>query len=66
MKRSDFLVELVMLQIVGGRGSSWNLNGGAEFGAKSESGSVESDWVDVNGDLYHWTKGLRPVQVDLL
>ncbi|KAL5792938.1 hypothetical protein ACOSP7_001532 [Xanthoceras sorbifolium] len=45
------------IQIVGGKNSSWlgnsNLNGGFE---------EESDWVDLDADLYYWTRPLRPVQ----
>ncbi|KAI4374303.1 hypothetical protein MLD38_012313 [Melastoma candidum] len=45
-----------LIQIVGGRDSD------GEFGGRTESLSIESDWVDIDGDLHHWTRGLRPVQ----
>lgn len=50
-------MECFLLQIVGGRDTD------AEFVGRSENVSVESDWVDIDGDLHQWTKGLRPVQV---
>lgn len=40
--------------IVGGRNPSWHGNGNAN--------SSEIDWAELDADLYHWTKSLRPVQ----
>lgn len=50
------------MQIVGGRNSGWYGNGNVDLGNVSDS-EQEFDWVDLDADLYHWTKGLRPVQV---
>ncbi|KAK4756464.1 hypothetical protein SAY87_006591 [Trapa incisa] len=49
------------IQIVGGRNSRWYGNGNLELESVSES-EKDFDWVDLEADLYHWTKGLRPVQ----
>lgn len=45
-------------QIVGGRNSGWRGTGVAQFGGDEE----EADWLDLDADLCHWTKGLRTVQ----
>lgn len=58
----DRITQLLIktLQIVGGKVPSWHENGNAN----SEDGCHgESDWVELDADLYHWTKALRPVQV---
>lgn len=54
-----------MLQIVGVKGPSWNENGYANSSSSTFDGfQGESDiWADLDTDLYHWTKALRPVQV---
>lgn len=51
-----------MFQIVGGKKSSWhgNSNSNDSFDSYQEE---ECDWVDLDADLYYWTKSLRPVQV---
>ena len=51
-----------ILQIVGGKHSGLFVNEGLD----SYGSLVETDWVDLDADLYHWTKGLRPVQVLLI
>nr|XP_004290652.2 PREDICTED: mitochondrial ribosome-associated GTPase 1 [Fragaria vesca subsp. vesca] len=43
------------IQIVGGRNPTWYENGNA-------NDAFEDDWYDLDTDLYHWTKALRPVQ----
>ncbi|KAJ6681355.1 MITOCHONDRIAL RIBOSOME-ASSOCIATED GTPASE 1 [Salix koriyanagi] len=44
------------IQIVGGRSTpSWQGSGNDVYGG-------ETDWIDFETDLYHWTKPLRPVQ----
>ncbi|KAJ0052273.1 hypothetical protein Pint_03329 [Pistacia integerrima] len=54
------LCEFAIAQIVGGqkltRHGNSNSNGGFE------SYDEEFDWVDLDADLYYWTKPLRPVQ----
>ncbi|XP_062143873.1 DAR GTPase 3, chloroplastic [Alnus glutinosa] len=47
------------IQIVGGKTPSWYENGNAN---SKDGCQGESDWVDLDADLYHWTKALRPVQ----
>ncbi|KAJ4849009.1 hypothetical protein Tsubulata_033336 [Turnera subulata] len=42
------LCEYAIAKIVGRKSPSWNTR--------------ETDWVDLEADLYHWTKALRPVQ----
>ncbi|PKI53208.1 hypothetical protein CRG98_026409, partial [Punica granatum] len=49
------------IQIVGGRNSGWHGQGNVNLGGVSDS-EQEFNWVDLDADLYHWTKGLRPVQ----
>ncbi|KAF9682882.1 hypothetical protein SADUNF_Sadunf05G0154200 [Salix dunnii] len=45
------------IQIVGGRNTpSWQGSGNDVYGGG------ETDWIDFETDLYHWTKPLRPVQ----
>jgi hypothetical protein len=47
-------------QIVGGKSTpSWQGSGNDVCGG----GGEETDWYDFETDLYHWTKPLRPVQV---
>lgn len=48
------------LQIVGGKVPSWHENGNVY---SKDGFQGESDWVELDADLYHWTKALRPVQV---
>lgn len=48
-----------MWQIVGGTNLSYYEN----ESASTYGSQVETDWVDLDTDLYHWTKALRPVQV---
>lgn len=49
-----------ILQIVGEKTPSWYENGNAN---SKDGCQGEGDWVDLEADLYHWTKALRPVQV---
>lgn len=53
------------MQIVGGRNGnlSWPGNGNPDFGGVSAGDREEMDWVDLDADLVHWTKSLRPIQV---
>ncbi|KAK9945303.1 hypothetical protein M0R45_010825 [Rubus argutus] len=46
------------IQIVGGGNRTWYENGNAS----SNGLEIEDDWYDLDTDLYHWTKALRPVQ----
>ncbi|KAK7285353.1 hypothetical protein RJT34_20122 [Clitoria ternatea] len=52
------------IQIVGVRGPSLSENGYANLNSNTFDGCQgESDhWSDLDTDLYHWTKALRPVQ----
>ncbi|ESW34421.1 hypothetical protein PHAVU_001G151200 [Phaseolus vulgaris] len=52
------------IQIIGVGGPSWRDNGyGNPNGNLFDGCQAESDlWSDINTDLYHWTKTLRPVQ----
>ncbi|KAK9281802.1 hypothetical protein L1049_004708 [Liquidambar formosana] len=50
------------IQIVGGKTPSWYGNGNANPSGTSEGCQGEIDWIDLDADLYHWTKTLRPVQ----
>ncbi|XP_071719375.1 DAR GTPase 3, chloroplastic isoform X2 [Rutidosis leptorrhynchoides] len=46
------------IQIVGGKSASW-------YGNVVDNNAIEDDeydWGDLETDLYHWTKTLRPVQ----
>ncbi|KAG6647638.1 DAR GTPase 3, chloroplastic [Carya illinoinensis] len=47
------------IQIVGGKVPSWHENGNVY---SKDGFQGESDWVELDADLYHWTKALRPVQ----
>ncbi|KAB1203223.1 Ribosome biogenesis GTPase A [Morella rubra] len=47
------------LQIVGGQTPSGYENRNTNFVEQCQG---ESDWVDLDADLHHWTKALRPVQ----
>ncbi|XP_024028408.1 DAR GTPase 3, chloroplastic isoform X2 [Morus notabilis] len=47
------------IQIVGGKSPSLYVN---ENSSNLYDSGVENDWVDLDMDLYHWTKALRPVQ----
>ncbi|KAK1559052.1 hypothetical protein Q3G72_010062 [Acer saccharum] len=48
------------IQIVGGKNLTWHGNSNSNGGF--EDYQEESDWVDLDADLYYWTKPLRPVQ----
>lgn len=54
-----------MLQIVGVRGPSWSENGIANPNSNTFDGCEGENnlWSELDTDLYHWTKALRPVQV---
>nr|POE95507.1 dar gtpase 3, chloroplastic [Quercus suber] len=50
------------IQIVGGKTPSWYENGNGNPNSTLDGSQIESDWVDLDADLYYWTKALRPVQ----
>ncbi|KAI3741870.1 hypothetical protein L1987_59548 [Smallanthus sonchifolius] len=50
------------IQIVGGKTASWYGNGNMDSSNAIDSFEEEYDWADLETDLYHWTKTLRPVQ----
>lgn len=51
------------IQVVGWKGAGESGNGSLKLGNDFEGFQEEYDWNDVEADLYHWTKTLRPVQV---
>ncbi|KAK9053571.1 hypothetical protein SSX86_024645 [Deinandra increscens subsp. villosa] len=55
-----------LLQIVGGKTANWYGNGNMSSSNAADSFEEEYDWADIEADLYHWTKTLRPVQSDIL
>lgn len=50
------------IQIVGGKSASWYGNSDMNSSNSIVSFEDEYDWADLETDLYHWTKSLRPVQ----
>ncbi|KAL7226634.1 hypothetical protein ACSBR1_021682 [Camellia fascicularis] len=52
------------IQIVGGKNPGWYGNGGSNSSDPFDVNEGENYWVDLDADLYHWTKSLRPVQMD--
>ncbi|GFP81998.1 ribosome biogenesis GTPase a [Phtheirospermum japonicum] len=50
------------LQIVGGKNYGWNGMESSRMGNILEIDPEEFDWVELESDLHHWTKVLRPVQ----
>ncbi|KAJ9171960.1 hypothetical protein P3X46_015254 [Hevea brasiliensis] len=47
------------IQVVGGKNPSWHGN----VNSNSSNGfGGDTDWVDLDTDLYYWTKALRPFQ----
>lgn len=50
------------IQIVGGRTPGWYGNGSSRYSNTLEACEEEFDWIDLEADLHHWTKTLRPVQ----
>ncbi|XP_076904212.1 DAR GTPase 3, chloroplastic-like [Bidens hawaiensis] len=50
------------IQIVGGKTASWYGNGNMNSSNANDAFEEEYDWADLETDLYHWTKTLRPVQ----
>ncbi|KAI3700017.1 hypothetical protein L2E82_44630 [Cichorium intybus] len=52
------------LIIVGGKSASWYGNGDMNSSNSMVSFEDEYDWTDLETDLYHRTKTLRPIQMD--
>ncbi|XP_038708642.1 DAR GTPase 3, chloroplastic [Tripterygium wilfordii] len=50
------------IKIVGGNNSSLFEIGNEDSNSFHDGSDGESDWVDLDADLYHWIRGLRPVQ----
>ncbi|CAK9147061.1 unnamed protein product [Ilex paraguariensis] len=50
------------IQIVGEKSPGWYGNGSSITRDTFEGCQVEYDWNEIEDDLYHWTKTLRPVQ----
>ncbi|KAF8376977.1 hypothetical protein HHK36_030349 [Tetracentron sinense] len=51
-----------LLEIAGGKAPSWYGNGSTDSSNTFEGSLGGSYWTDLDADLYHWTKSLRPVQ----
>ena len=54
---------LAPFQIVGGNTPGWYGNSNLHFSDTFDNHEDEFDWVDLDDELCHWTKALRPVQV---
>lgn len=52
-----------MLQIVGGRTSTWYEKEGLRLSGTFDEDKEVYDYVDLEKDLYYWTNKLRAVQV---
>ena len=52
-----------LLQIVGGKSHGQYVNEKVNTNKTFEDSSEESLWTNLDADLYHWTKTLRPIQV---
>ncbi|KAG8663392.1 DAR GTPase 3, chloroplastic isoform X1 [Manihot esculenta] len=50
------------IQVVGGKTPSWNGNVNYNSSVPVDGFVGDADWVDLDTDLYYWTKDLRPVQ----
>ncbi|GLT52747.1 hypothetical protein SLA2020_260690 [Shorea laevis] len=50
------------IQVVGGKNPTWHGNENGSSNSTVGGSQGESDWVDMEADLYYWTKALRPVQ----
>ncbi|XP_020549973.1 DAR GTPase 3, chloroplastic isoform X1 [Sesamum indicum] len=50
------------IQIVGGKNLGWNGLQSSKLGSTLDIDIEEFDWIELDADLYHWTKALRPVQ----
>ncbi|KAJ9547709.1 hypothetical protein OSB04_020252 [Centaurea solstitialis] len=50
------------IQIVGGKNASWYKDGVMNSSNRVDCLEDGYDWADLENDLYHWTKSLRPVQ----
>ncbi|XP_010256314.1 PREDICTED: DAR GTPase 3, chloroplastic [Nelumbo nucifera] len=50
------------IQIVDGKVPGWYHDKNANSSNTFEGYQGESDWIDLDAELYHWTKPLRPVQ----
>ncbi|XP_027119546.1 DAR GTPase 3, chloroplastic [Coffea eugenioides] len=50
------------IQIVGGKALGWQTNGNSKPSTNLGRTEGENDWDDLETDLYHWTKALRPIQ----
>lgn len=62
--QKENMTEIKTLQIGGGKAPSWDEKPSADiYTSISGDRHGENDWVDLESDLYHWTKSLRPVQV---
>ncbi|KAG8370721.1 hypothetical protein BUALT_Bualt13G0012800 [Buddleja alternifolia] len=59
---SRYLFTAKYLQIVGGKSLGWNGMESSNLNSTLDSEPEEFDWVELEADLYHWTKVLRPVQ----
>ncbi|XP_057963700.1 DAR GTPase 3, chloroplastic isoform X2 [Malania oleifera] len=51
-----------IIQIVGEKYPTLYRNGNDSANKRFEGSQGETDWIDLDADLYYWTKALRPVQ----
>nr|KAJ0189776.1 hypothetical protein LSAT_V11C800412060 [Lactuca sativa] len=51
-----------LMQTIGGKSANWYGNSDMNSSNSMVSFEEEYDWADLETDLYHWTKSLRPVQ----
>ncbi|KAL4572045.1 hypothetical protein LXL04_018813 [Taraxacum kok-saghyz] len=51
-----------LIFIIGGKSANWYGNGDMNSSNAIVSYEDSYDWADLETDLYHWTKSLRPVQ----
>ncbi|XP_073292247.1 DAR GTPase 3, chloroplastic isoform X2 [Primulina huaijiensis] len=52
------------IQIVGGNQLGWHEKESSKLCSTLESVHEDLDWLKLEADLYHWTRPLRPVQMD--
>ncbi|KAJ7959814.1 DAR GTPase 3, chloroplastic [Quillaja saponaria] len=52
--------------IVGGRSPSWSENEYSNANSTFEGCHRESNWINLEAGLHHWTKALCPVQLSCL
>ncbi|KAL8522940.1 hypothetical protein ACS0TY_013044 [Phlomoides rotata] len=51
-----------IIQTVGGKKLGWNGMESSKLSSTLDADTEEFDWVELDADLHHWTRALRPVQ----